>query len=401
MRVVPAVLLAVASCLLVVAFRGQSGAALTACEVADYSIDAEEARFLTLLNDYRAANGRAALTPHDDLNRTATWMATDLAGNATFGHRDTLGRGAFQRSIECGYSAGASENLTAGRAVDTADEAFAAWKKSTGHNNNMLSSLWVDVGIARVYTPGSTWGWYWATEFGVGEAAEPASPTVAVDTPTPTPANTATPTSTATATATPTVTPTATATATFTPTATPTLTPTLTPTATPTLTPTSTATPTPTATPTSVTAALSCGGAGAELDSEEHELVRLISKHRTQNGRDPLTVNDELNGVAAWMATDLSENPTFGHEDTLGRGPYLRAIECGYSVGAGENLAAGSSWDRAREAFSAWKRSSAHNSNMLAPYWTEVGVARVYVPGSPWRWYWVVEFGTGEPDANQ
>ncbi|MEX1104126.1 MAG: CAP domain-containing protein, partial [Dehalococcoidia bacterium] len=191
--------LAVASlCLFAVALQGRPASALTSCEVADYSIDGEEARLLTLINEYRLANGRGTLALHDDLNRTATWMAADLAINPDFGHTDTLGRGAFQRAVECGYSVGASENLTAGRGTDTADEAFAAWRASTGHNNNMLSSHWADIGIARVYVEGSMWRWYWATEFGAGEppTPTPTSTMTPTSTPTPTVEDTATPTPT-------------------------------------------------------------------------------------------------------------------------------------------------------------------------------------------------------------
>jgi hypothetical protein len=39
------------------------------------------------------------------------------------------------------------------------------WKASYGHNQNMLNSSYRQIGIARYYNAGSTYSWYWVTDF--------------------------------------------------------------------------------------------------------------------------------------------------------------------------------------------------------------------------------------------
>jgi len=151
---------------------------------------------------------------------------------------------------------------------------------------------------------------------------------------------------------------------------------------------------------TNATAASACVGGDPSIDSEEQALLGLINAYRAQNGLGALTLNSTLNQIAAWMAEDMATNRYFGHTDSLGRSPYKRAVECGYSAGAGENLAAGGAWDTAQEAFNAWKASEGHNNNMLGPNYREIGIARHYDASSPYKWYWVTNFGTLQPGGS-
>jgi uncharacterized protein YkwD len=191
---------------------GQRADALTNCSVTHDALDSEEQAFLGLINQYRAQNGLGALTISTNLNRAAAWMVEDMATNRYFSHTDSLGRAPFQRAIDCGYPTGAGENLAAGTSWSSAQAAFDAWRASPGHNQNMLTGFYRQIGIARFHLAGSPFGWYWATNFGTmddgtggGGASQPTS------TPTNTPAPpTATPTPTRTPvppTATPTPTP--------------------------------------------------------------------------------------------------------------------------------------------------------------------------------------------------
>ena len=214
--------------------------ALVNCTVASYSLDSEEQAFLGLLNAYRQQNGLNALGISSNLNREATWMVNDLATNNYFSHTDSLGRSGYQRALDCGYPSGAGENLAAGTSWSTAQAAFDAWKASPGHNANMLGQYYLQVGIARLYSASSTYGWYWATNFGATDDGTGGAPPP-TNTPTPTtiPTNTPTPT--------PTPSPTASVSATGTPPGTPTAAP---PTAVPSATATQTAWPAASATPT-------------------------------------------------------------------------------------------------------------------------------------------------------
>jgi hypothetical protein len=256
----------------VLGVEGEPVEAAVDCTVADWSLDGQESAFLTLVNGYRQENGMNALQVNDTLNRTAAWMTNDMASSGTFSHTDSLGRSAYKRAVDCGYPGGAGENLAGGSAWDTAQEAFEAWQGSPGHNANMLGQYYTEIGISRLNAPGSTFGWYWATEFGAaaigGGGAEPTATATKTPTKTPTSVATATPSGSAgggsPATNTPTPTPTRTATATPTgagnagtgsspsPTKSPTKTPTVTNTATPTRTPANTATATPTRPPASL-----------------------------------------------------------------------------------------------------------------------------------------------------
>jgi uncharacterized protein YkwD len=197
-----------------VGFDG-GASALTNCTVNDNGVDSEEQAFLGLINNYRSQNGLGSLTMSTNLNRAATWMATDMGAKNYFSHTDSLGRSPSTRAQNCDYPSGAGENIAAGGAWSSANAVFTAWRNSSGHNANMLNGSYRQIGISRVYTSGSQYGWYWVTDFGLvndgtsggGGSGATATPTrtatqaAATSTPTRTPtqaAATATPTRTAT-----------------------------------------------------------------------------------------------------------------------------------------------------------------------------------------------------------
>ena len=142
------------------------------CWMGDASLDYEESAFLGMINRYRGAQGLAELIVSPRLTRSARWMARDVAKRRDFDHADSLGRNPSERAADCGYSAGAGENIAAGTGWSAASDAFAAWKHSPGHDRNMLGDYHV-IGIARDRTAGSTYEWYWVTDFGRDEDLEP------------------------------------------------------------------------------------------------------------------------------------------------------------------------------------------------------------------------------------
>jgi uncharacterized protein YkwD len=139
--------------------------AATNCDVADLSLDAEEQAFIGLINNYRAQNNAGPVTGSPTLNRASSWMAVDMATKNYLSHTDALGRDPFVRMDQCDVATGfaKAENVAAG--YTTAAEVFEGWRISPGHNANMLNPGYKTIGIARSYNAGSTYGWYWASNF--------------------------------------------------------------------------------------------------------------------------------------------------------------------------------------------------------------------------------------------
>lgn len=149
---------------------------LTVSAAFGQTLDSEEANFLTLINAYRAQNGVAALQVSATLQTSSLWMSNDLGTHNIFDHTDSLGRDPRTRILSFGYPSTASvgENI-AGGFVD-AQTVFSGFQSACdpdtvgnctfAHRLNMLSASFRAIGIGRVNVPGSTYGWYWTTDFG-------------------------------------------------------------------------------------------------------------------------------------------------------------------------------------------------------------------------------------------
>jgi uncharacterized protein YkwD len=129
------------------------------------ALDSEEQDVLTRINNYRSLSGLAPLSISPTLMASAIWKSTDLGANAYFAH-DDLSRSWGQRIADCGYAAtpNIAENLAAGNSDGAST--FLQWQTSAGHNANLLSPSMRAVGIARAYTAGSPYSWYWTADFG-------------------------------------------------------------------------------------------------------------------------------------------------------------------------------------------------------------------------------------------
>lgn len=130
------------------------------------TLDTEEQTFLKLINDYRAQNGAGPLKASIALTSAAKWMSNDMAAKNYFSHADSRGRNAFARMAASGYSYHSfrGENIAAG--YSDAASTFNQWKNSPGHNQNMLNPNYRVIGIGRAGNAGSTYRWYWTTDFG-------------------------------------------------------------------------------------------------------------------------------------------------------------------------------------------------------------------------------------------
>lgn len=128
------------------------------------------------------------------------------------------------------------------------------------------------------------------------------------------------------------------------------------------------------------------------LDSEQSAFLTLINNYRAQNGAGPLQISVALQNASQWMSGDMAAKGYFSHTDSLGRDPFRRMADFGYSYApAGENIAAGNA--SAQSTFNQWQASSGHQANMLNAGYKVIGIGRVYNSASPYRWYWTTNFG--------
>lgn len=124
-----------------------------------------ETQVVNLINNHRKANGLPALKVNSKLNVAAHNHSLDMAQRGYFSHTSQDGRSPWTRIKNAGYSCSTmGENIAAGQR--TAQQVFDAWKKSSGHNKNMLNRNFKSIGIGLVYMPGSKYGYYWTTDFG-------------------------------------------------------------------------------------------------------------------------------------------------------------------------------------------------------------------------------------------
>lgn len=131
-----------------------------------YSPDSEERAFLNLINDYRRSKGAGALTLNNNLGAAADFHSRDMAKKNYFKHTLKNGDSAEQNIRRFGYTSysAVGENIAAG--YETANDVMKAWKASPGHDRNMRSSSFTEIGIGRAHSKGSKYGWYWTTTFG-------------------------------------------------------------------------------------------------------------------------------------------------------------------------------------------------------------------------------------------
>jgi uncharacterized protein YkwD len=135
--------------------------ALSNCDTTEAGITAAEQQMLTLINGARASAGVPALKLSPNLNRAAAWKSADPSatgsGGFPFSHTDSLGRGPYTRAPDCGYAAGAAENIAYGSTDPLT--IFNMWMASSGHRANILMASYVVIGIGQHGTA-------WTTDFG-------------------------------------------------------------------------------------------------------------------------------------------------------------------------------------------------------------------------------------------
>jgi uncharacterized protein YkwD len=136
-------------------------------------LNAQEKQFLTLINQYRATHGLAALKASKTLSVSSYYHSRDMGTRHYFAHNTKTPLFAGQsgplpwdrmRDAGYGYSTIKGENNAGG--YTSAQSVFNAWKASDDHNANMLRASFKVIGIGMATIAGSPYGTYWSTDFG-------------------------------------------------------------------------------------------------------------------------------------------------------------------------------------------------------------------------------------------
>lgn len=116
----------------------------------------------------------------------------------------------------------------------------------------------------------------------------------------------------------------------------------------------------------------------------------MISVYRRGNGLPTLTIDPALQAEAQSRARAMAQAGANGADQDESFKKRLAGVAAG-DAGAGarrENISAG--YHTLAEAFSGWRESRRHNTNMLDPAATRIGIATAYNPGGKYKVYWVM-----------
>ena len=130
---------------------------------------------------------------------------------------------------------------------------------------------------------------------------------------------------------------------------------------------------------------LSMANGGAKLDPIA--AASMISLYRSNNGLGPVTVDPGLMALAEDQSTAMAKKNKMDHDVKAPLAKRLNAS--GYPATlAVENISAG--YHTMAEAFSGWRDSPPHRTNMLLGGATRIGIAAVYTPSSKYKVYWAL-----------
>lgn len=127
-------------------------------------------------------------------------------------------------------------------------------------------------------------------------------------------------------------------------------------------------------------------------------MIDRINAARAAHGLPPLTENAMLTQAAHDHAADLSRNEWLietrhWHDGSDGSDIGTRITRAGYRAARWSEITGHGFGGDERMMFDWWMASPVHRAAILSPDVTEMGSVRLAAPGSPWGFYWVVDFG--------
>ena len=124
---------------------------------------------------------------------------------------------------------------------------------------------------------------------------------------------------------------------------------------------------------------------GAVLDSQAAAI--MFSQYRQNNGLGAVVVDPDLTKLAEQQSQAMAARNKMDHDVKAPLGKRLEAG--GYpATQAVENVSAG--YHTLAEAFSGWRDSPPHRSNMLKGGVTKMGIAAVYAPNTKYKVFWTL-----------
>ena len=124
---------------------------------------------------------------------------------------------------------------------------------------------------------------------------------------------------------------------------------------------------------------------GAAVDAAQAR--DMISLYRRNKGLAPLALDPALQRVAQTQAEAMARANRLSHETQGELTARLSAAGVKASASA-ENISAG--YHTLPEAFSGWRQSRPHDSNMLDPRMKRMGIATAYAPGAKYKVIWAL-----------
>lgn len=121
---------------------------------------AEAQKVIEQTNQLRATQGLPPLKYDAQLAAYAQRRANEIV--TRFDHTRPDGS-----SWSTGIQGGGAENIAAGS--ETANLVVEQWRKSSGHNANMINSAYTKIGVGLVYSAKSKYGFYWVQIFGMDD----------------------------------------------------------------------------------------------------------------------------------------------------------------------------------------------------------------------------------------
>jgi uncharacterized protein YkwD len=123
----------------------------------------------------------------------------------------------------------------------------------------------------------------------------------------------------------------------------------------------------------------------AQLDADA--AASMISGYRQNNGLGPVTLDPALMQLAQTQASGMAARDKLDHDAKGDFAKRMKAAGFDPKVTV-ENISAG--YHTLAEAFSGWRDSPPHRTNMLKPGVTRMGIAAVYQPSSKYKVFWAL-----------